>query len=152
MNLFNNGSGLFTDVSIFPSGDFEVIGMDEIGILEPGSDYMSDPIQYLQKGEKILSLLKVKEPKPFQKNRVLELVRKNWDLTLNAMKKQIGTELETQFLYTLGNDVTSEKRAEACRKLSQELLSVLEIESEERVYQNSFLKNGVQHHIACAFA
>lgn len=134
MNLFTNGSGVFGDFGIFEKSfpSTGEAGMP-VGFFEFDSLQMED-VNYLQKGEKILSLLRAKKPKYcFRKDNVLEMVKYKWSLTQSEVTKKIGTKLENEFLETIKEaQITKDGYVAACARLSEKLSPILEIKEEGR--------------------
>lgn len=134
MNLFTNGRGVFGEYGIY---DFPFqIAWKELelaGLFEFGSLQMED-VNYLQKGEKILSLLRKKKQKyGFSKDQTLELIRNDWEHTRILVMRRIGVKLENQFLETLkdGDYITSAYDL-AASELKKEISPLFEIKKEER--------------------
>lgn len=134
MNLFTNGRGVFGNLGIydFPFQmtwkELEIAGLFEFGSLQ-----MED-VNYLQKGEKILSLLREKRPKYcFFKDNTLELIKDDWSKTSALAMRKIGAKLEQRFLQTLKDGMYSQKAYEtACSELKNELSEQIVIKKEER--------------------
>lgn len=123
MNLFNNGQGVFqqfcTNLTLFQIGEFEYY-------FKPDGEI--DIQEYLQKGEKIMTLLRKEKEKIFREERVLELVKSSWKLTQKAAEKQIGTELEKKFI-----DNMEEKLPDViCEEISNVLLLSMKVHLETR--------------------
>ena len=141
MNLYNNGMGVFGDFGIFftPLQITEEDCRDQ-EITEFTQQQM-DETNYLQKGEKILSLLREKKPRSvFVKDNVLELVKPSWEKTMEAVGRNIGAILETEFLETLNQDPESyEVLLEACEQLKQKLPVMVSLEPEERIREQRLM-------------
>lgn len=134
MNLYTNGMGVFGDFGIF---DVPIPLTDETGEMPGFTEFavpQVDETNYLQKGEKILSLLREKKPRSvFAKDNVMELVKPRWEKTKEAVTRNIGTILEEEFLETLKQDPESyEVLLEACDNLMKKLPAMVRIEPEER--------------------
>lgn len=84
------------------------------------------PEAYLQREEKIRSLLRKKAPKPFQKNNVLEAVKADWPKTLNFMSPRLGEELKKKFL----DEVTQGDLETACEQMVAEFPYVVGLKIE----------------------
>lgn len=84
---------------------------------------------YLQKGEKILNLLREKQKKrgaafSGEKDQVLELVRADWNHTRAAIGRKISEELRQNFLADVSDDEQNvmENAEHACAELSEKLI------------------------------
>lgn len=134
MNLFTNGNGVFGDFGILevPFQFAGEAGMS-VGFFEFDSLQM-DEVNYLQKGEKILSLLRAKRPSYcFKKDNVLEMIKYKWSLTQSEVAKKIGTKLEKEFLQNFETAKTTKEGYEsACKELGNKLSPMLEIKAEGR--------------------
>ena len=84
------------------------------------------PEAYLQREEKIRSLLRKKAPKPFQKNNVLEAVKADWPKTLNFMSPRLGEKLKKKFL----DEVTQGDLETACEQMVAEFPYVVGLKIE----------------------
>ena len=83
---------LFTDnmsvwFSLLPGASKMAVPMN---VKLENQDY--SPEAYLQREEKIKSLLRNRTQKPFRKNSVLESVKDDWPKTLNFMAARLGIE------------------------------------------------------------
>lgn len=138
MNLYD-GKGVFGEFSIFETLPGILTGQIPIS-LGIGEVWM-DEETYLQKGEKILSLLRTKKPKSFCRDNILETVKRNYQLTLNAAEKRIGVELEKEVLATLdtenGKEALELSVEIACRMLSSKFPEYVEVRAERRPMQKS---------------
>ena len=123
MNLFTNGMEVFGDFGIFqmPFQNNEMTS--DLSNLFDSGNVQVDETNYLQKGEKILTLLRKKKSKPlFYKDDVLEKVKKRWDLTLAAVARSAGDAMESQFLEILNRDQKYEEKLEdACSWLNEQM-------------------------------
>lgn len=138
MNLCD-GTGVFGEFSIFETLPGIFTGQIPVS-LGIGEVWM-DEEAYLQKGEKILSLLRKKKPKSFSKDNVLELVKRNYQLTLNAAEKKIGGELEKEVLAMLdtenGKEAFELSVEMTCRMLASKFPEYVEVRDEKRPMQKS---------------
>lgn len=121
-------------------------GIEIIPVTEEKSGFFShgfhfetveDDSDYLQKGEKILNLLREKQKKwgsalSGEKDRVLELVRVDWNHTHAAISRKIGEEFRQKFLSEVPGDEQNQlERAErACADLTSELIPGVAIKME----------------------
>lgn len=134
MNLGMNGSGIFGDFGIFPMMPITVPGEEPLFDEAEGQEEKN----YLQKGEKILTLLRERESRPFLKDTVLEMVKKRWELTQNAAAKKIGETLEVEFLSFLkSSPVNPEELEEACAFLQTKLPAGVSLLVEDRLRERS---------------
>ena len=81
---------------LLPETSAILLPMDGLG----GSGFqMEDPAQYLQREEKIFSLLRKKKWKPrFTKNQTLERIQDTWDKTILNLSKSIGKQIQKDFI------------------------------------------------------
>ncbi len=88
---------------------------------------------YLQKGEKILSLLRKKQHKEFRQDRILEGIKPRWERTKETLARRIGADLEKKFLEMMaGNPGDEDGLKEAIRRLSVKLPVQVTVKTEER--------------------
>lgn len=136
MNLCE-GRGVFGEFSIF--GTLPGIFAGQFPVPEGTGKEWMDEESYLQKGEKILSLLRKKKPKSFSKDNVLEIVKKNCELTRNAAERKIGTELENEIISMLdtqnGGEAFRASLDDACKMLSERFPEYVEVKAESRIMQ-----------------
>lgn len=134
MNLYTNGMGVFGEFGIFnvPFQIFEETGAPA-GCKDSG-EWKEEEVNYLQKGEKILSLLREKKQRePFVADNILEMVKARWELTLNALAKNIGSNLEKTFMNQISEDPDNyEVLLAACKELNAKLPKTVLILPEER--------------------
>lgn len=138
MNLYTNGMSVFGDFSIF-----NMLYTDETGempgFFESGSLQM-DEVNYLQKGEKIFSLLRKKrQNKMFAKDNILELIKSRWELTQKAVAKKIGAKLEQEIITAIESAESGDVILDACNNLCGQLSSMIEIVPEKRSRQNTVI-------------
>lgn len=134
MNLYTDETNIFGEFGIFgmPFLMFDETGT-EPGLKESGGLQIEE-VNYLQKGEKILSLLREKKQKdPFVADNVMEMVKGRWELTQNTVAKKVGATLEKEFLSKLGEQSDLyESLLDACEMLRSHVLSLVEIRPECR--------------------
>lgn len=107
MNLFKNGEDLFSDFMIFETSQAEA---------EYPTGIISE--NYLQREEKILSLLrkKQKKQKPFDMDQLLELVAGDVKTTFTRIRKKICMELQKSMIALF-----EQNPEEACEFLEERL-------------------------------
>lgn len=117
---------LFTDdmsvwFSLLPSASKMAVPMN---VKLENQDY--SPEAYLQREEKIKSLLRNRTQKPFRKNSVLESVKDDWPKTLNFMAARLGEELKKKFQ----EEVEREGISSACEQLAMEFPHIVGLKIE----------------------
>ena len=141
MNLYTDEKNIFGEFGIFgmPFFMFEETGTKPG--LEGSGELQVDEVNYLQKGEKILTLLREKKQKdPFVADNVMEMVKGRWELTQNTVAKKVGEALEKEFLSVLEEDSELyESLLNACEVLSSHVLSLVEIRPENREREKSLV-------------
>lgn len=132
MNYFMNVTGIFGDSGPFQMLDF----FGDLGMTGQKRE-KKEEINYLQKGEKILSLLREKKPKAFYKDNTLECVKWCWKQTWATAMRRVGARLEESFIEELqGADEEEGSQLEsACSKLVQQLPEGVLVEPEEGTRQ-----------------
>lgn len=134
MSLYMSETSIFEEFGIF---GMPFLMLDETGE-SPGEEVLGEEqkeeVNYLQKGEKILSLLREKKRKEtFVTDNVMEMVKGRWDLTLKNIAKKVGTELESELLEDIAEEPDNyEVQLHACEKLSKRVLSLVQIRPEHR--------------------
>lgn len=137
MNLYTNSSEMTEGTCIFSMllpfcGETGEISR----FLEFGELYDEEE-NYLQRGEKILSLLRKKKQKSmFAKDQVLEMVGARWNLTQNTAAKRIGAKLEQKFLCAIEKIMDNETGFDACNDLCRQLSPLITVTPEKRSRQN----------------
>ena len=95
MNLFTNGMEVFEGFGLVNTSFFQMESFMDLSGMFDSDIRQEDEINYLQKGEKILTLLREKKRKNvFSKDDVLEKVKPQWHLTIQAAEKGIGARIE----------------------------------------------------------
>ncbi len=131
MDLLTNNAGIFRDFGIFVNTAEQCDAKIQEYTSSAGNQMADTAIaQYLQKEEKIMTLLRKKEQRSFCRDSVMELVRSRWELTWKASIKQIGSVLENEFLSILDGHDSFQAESAACEVLSQKLLPGLSIQPE----------------------
>lgn len=119
--------------------DVAAVEMTMGGIGEYAASEKDGLEKYLTKEEKIYSLLRKKQSKPFRKSQVLEGIKKSWDKTLDFLTVRLGKELKERFL-----QIESEAGMdEACEWLQREFICIpgLSIESTTDEYVKRMMKS-----------
>lgn len=134
MNLFTNGMEVFEGFGLFDTSFFQMESFMDLSEMFDSDIKQEDEINYLQKGEKILTLLREKKRKKvFSKDDVLEKVKPQWHLTIQAAERGIGARIEEKFLETMSIDLENEEYLlQACEDLRKQFSDHIVIEPEER--------------------
>ena len=142
MNLFTNGMEVFGDFGAFLVPDFsKELSIDLSGQFYAGEEQV-DLKKYLQKGEKILTLLRKKKVKSlFHKDDVMEMIKPKWERTQSSVSKTIGVQMEEMFLKIMNEDPENEEcLLDACGWLQSQLPKHLFISPEYRSRERKLIK------------
>ena len=122
MNLFTNGMEVFEGFGLVNTSFFQMESFMDLSGMFDSDIRQEDEINYLQKGEKILTLLREKKRKKvFSKDDVLEKVKPQWHLTIQAAERGIGARIEEKFLETMNIDLENEEYLlQACEDLRKQ--------------------------------
>ena len=142
MNLFTNGMEVFGNFGIYPVLDSSNENTGDFCSMFDAGDTQIDAINYLQKGEKILTLLRKKKQKAlFSKDEIMEMVKDRWDLTLSCVVKNVAAGIEDMFLKTMNEDLDNEECIlDACQWLQDQLPKHLFVSPEYRIRERQIIK------------